>query len=67
MKYSAAGLVTDFDSKQAAAKTVDEFIQHEKHLGFTDAQLKEAHALCVKEAAPKKVKEPTPKVSEPDK
>lgn len=49
MKYISGGLTTDFDSKLAASKTVDEFVAHEKHLGFTDAQLKEAHALCVKE------------------
>lgn len=67
MKYRAGGLVTDFDSKAAASKTLDQFIEHEQHLGFTNGQLKEAHALCVKEQQPKKVKEQPPKVSDPDK
>jgi hypothetical protein len=58
MKYTSGGLTTDFDSKQAASKTVDDFVAHEKHLGFSDDQLKEVHALCVREQKPQaKVKE----------
>jgi hypothetical protein len=63
MKYEGI----DFNSKWAASKTVEEFIEHEKHHGLSNAQLKEAHAYCVKEQNPKgKVKDQY-KVSDPDK
>jgi hypothetical protein len=35
-----------FNASWAASKTEKEFIDHEKHHGLTDAQLKEAHKLC---------------------
>lgn len=67
MKYKAGSLTTDFNSKHAASKTVDDFVEHEKHLGFSEDQLKEAYALCVKEQEGVKPKKRQPKVSEPDK
>lgn len=36
----------------AASKSEADFIEHEKHTGLTEAELKEVHALCVKAAAP---------------
>jgi hypothetical protein len=49
MRYISGDLKIDFNSKLAASKTVDEFIEHEKHLGLSDEDLREAHALCVAE------------------
>lgn len=64
MKYEGV----DFNSKWAASQKVDDFVNHEKHHGLTEAQLKEVHALCVKEQQPKaKVKDQPLKISEPDK
>jgi uncharacterized protein YnzC (UPF0291/DUF896 family) len=48
----------------AASKKLNEFIEHEKHTGLSDAELSEAHALCVaavEQAKPKKAKEPEAK------
>ena len=36
----------------AASKSLVEFIEHEKHTGLTDDELKEAHELCVAAVAP---------------
>lgn len=44
MKYEGRG----FNEKWAASKTQKEFVEHEKHTGLTEAQLKEVHSLCVK-------------------
>ena len=50
----------------AASKSLADFIEHEKHTGLTDAELKEAHELCVAAIAPvseapvRKGKEPKP-------
>jgi hypothetical protein len=53
------------NAEWAASKSVDEFVEHEKHVGLTDAELREAHELCVASIAPaaeakavKKAKEP---------
>lgn len=43
----------------AASKDVKEFVEHEKHHGLTDAQLKEAHKLC-KEAVKGESKQAEP-------
>jgi hypothetical protein len=37
----------------AAAKSEAAFVEHEKHTGLTEAELKEAHALCVAAVEPK--------------
>lgn len=50
-----------FNAEWAALKTQVEFIEHEKHHGLTDTQLKEAHKLC-KEAAKASVQPPEPSV-----
>lgn len=64
MKYEGV----DFNSKWAASKNANDFVEHEKHHGLTEKQLREAHALCVKEQNPKtKVKDQPPIISGPDK
>lgn len=45
-----------FNADWASTKTEKEFVEHEKHHGLTDAQLKDAYKLCkeaVKPADPK--------------
>ncbi|HUR65463.1 MAG TPA: hypothetical protein VMZ03_03865 [Chitinophagaceae bacterium] len=43
-----------FNATWAATKTEKEFVDHEKHHGLTDAQLKEAHKLCKEAVKPTK-------------
>ena len=50
-----------FNADWAAAKAEKEFVEHEKHHGLTDAQLKEAHKLCKEAVKPAdKPAPPTP-------
>ena len=49
-----------FNADCAASKDVKEFVEHEKHHGLTDAQLKEAHKLCKEAVKPADTKPATP-------
>lgn len=49
-KITFEGVV--FNADWAAGKTEAEFVEHEKHHGLTEAQLKEAHALCLNAVNP---------------
>lgn len=40
------------NAEWAASKSLSEFIEHEKHVGLTEAELKEAHELCVAAVTP---------------
>lgn len=48
--YSAGPLTTKFFVAINAKKTFKEFYEHEKHIGYTREQLKEAHELIRKAA-----------------
>jgi hypothetical protein len=43
-----------FNADWAATKTEAEFVSHEAHHNLTEAQLKEAHAICKKAVEPPK-------------
>jgi hypothetical protein len=47
-----------FNAEWAATKTEKEFIEHERHHGLSDAQLKEAYKLCKEAVKPADVKTP---------
>ena len=44
-----------FNATWAATKTEKDFVEHEKHHGLTEAQLKEAYKLCKEAIKPAKV------------
>lgn len=48
--YSAGPLTTKFFVAINAKKTFKEFYEHEKHIGYTKEQLKEAYELIRKAA-----------------
>lgn len=65
--YSAGPLTTKFFVEPNARKSFKEFYEHEKHIGYTREQLKEAYDLICKAAKggkPEKVQPPQP---EPEK
>jgi hypothetical protein len=45
-----------FNANWAGSKTEKEFIEHEKHHGLTDTQLKEVHKLCKEAVKPADLK-----------
>ena len=49
-----------FNAEEAAAKSVKEFIEHEKHHGCTPDQYKEIHALCGGKKSVEKKEAPAP-------
>jgi hypothetical protein len=48
MVYTAGEITVTFYEQHVATMTQADFIKQVKHHGFTDAQLKEVHALCKK-------------------
>lgn len=43
----------NFNIEENAKKSVQEFVDHEKHVGLTEEQLMDAHELIVEAAKPK--------------
>lgn len=58
--YTAGHLTTKFMVGVNAAKTFNQFYEHEKHIGYTKDQLKEAYSL-IKKAAGKEAEPEQPK------
>lgn len=53
--YNAATLIV-FDADWAVSISEKEFIEHEKHHGLSNAELKEAHKLCKEAVKPAEAK-----------